>query len=576
MPIGNTDSEIFISGFFLQGICQGSDNGGVLVNAMDPFTYNNLSGRSIHFGNNIYNVITSSDETHIYLAYSMDEFPSEGTQFQVSYIITDLTDVSAEFGICYVCTKNLQVSGFLYLNNTSILFDDCRVFVYGSGILQCGDLVSNSLNEPLRTKGIKMTFTGVNGSYGRDNWRSDSTPGIVNDDATLILAQADVLINTPTRSDFDFTENTTVMIVNSILSGHATSYHHLNSNNMSINNFSVYDATSIELQKSPVFMKGMRSINCQYGLSFYPTNATLEAPVYIYDLDIINPVEYMIKRNTLSGLVLVNPMLRDFDNITTNGIAPLKVHFTTTDNITDQTAEPVRNAMVNYFHSKTTTTIDQDQLLRLPQTALFTYVTPENTIYLTDTEKGFVGGETLTIDNIDNDLIFTNEAITKTYVDPIIYVKSTRISNNDGSLDPVQIPYGYIARGEVEFRLFDPPVKHIVHNGDEYIFPFASTRDQRDIIVLTPQAQPENPQITELKQLLTNTHTDTVTTLTSIQNQIDNLELKGLQDILTSPNESYYYVNSLWRIYTPPDKTHLVFEYNENGTWSRTFPYITP
>ena len=68
---------------------------------------------------------------------------------------------------------------------------------------------------------------------------------------------------------------------------------------------------------------------------------------------------------------------------------------------------------------------------------------------------------------------------------------------------------------------------------------------------------------------------DIPTQLNSLSVKIDNIDFKDLRDILDNQDISYFYINDTWRIYTPHDKTTLIFEYFHEDRWVPTFPRIT-
>ena len=108
--------------------------------------------------------------------------------------------------------------------------------------------------------------------------------------------------------------------------------------------------TFVELQKIPTIMRNFSTVNCQIGLSFYPVNTNIENPVSIYDLNIINAQQYDIKRNSLSGLILVDPKFNYFNNMVTSGIAPIQIRYSTNDIIIDEESNPIINQLVSYHN----------------------------------------------------------------------------------------------------------------------------------------------------------------------------------------------------------------------------------
>ena len=449
---------------------------------------NDIEGRSVHFQDDVFNTIKSVSGKTVIFKYPISHYVIPDAECYVSFMLDDILALEniEKCSVLYQLRKTLFINGFLYIHGVSLLFINCNFYVGKDGLFQSGDILFDYTGEASKLAHTTITMVGKDAIYYGDNYKNKKHLSPVIENGKICFTNTDIIsdISSSLRSDFDFRENTTISLYNSTLSGTGSSYHHLNSNKMIICNFTVLNSTSVELLKKPISMKNFTTISCINGLSFLPVSQTLETPVYIYELNIIDYKKYTIKRNGYSGLIMVNPLFDGFDKMEMLGVAPIKVVYTSTDNLKDDKGVPITDHQIDYYHSKKDITINaSNNRLIANENFLFNYVLPEDTLYVTDDEKGLSDGETFTIKSLNNTICTVNETITKTYTNPYFYVKISTVSDEYGNVGEVIIPAGYIKRSKNTYNKYEKAILQTTYKGTIFRNEFTPVKRNGTIVL---------------------------------------------------------------------------------------------
>jgi hypothetical protein len=356
---------------------------------------------------------------------------------QVYFNKDDLLDVVVnDIGI--VLNKNIIINGGLYLDSCILkLTGGSKIHVNDTGRLKVNKIVKDSSGNVMRTALTKIITTG---DYGGDNYRTTNT-SVINGNGTMVLNTVWWYQETTRRSDWDLTSNSNIWLYNSVLIGPSSSYHHILSGNLTIDDFTIMNSYSVELMQTPIYMNKFRSINCHYGLSFYPPSST---PFVTMSNTVIEHSTVTIKRNSRSNLKLVNPSI-DFDNITFSGSIPIKICYTTYDRVLTTDGMPASNVAVNYLFEAVPASV-LDNIVTTPFNTHFTHIMPGDVIYITDAEKGDYEGEYITVAGVSDNLVTLQTAPAVYNNTCTISVVVNAVSDTNGDVGEIEIPYGYYAK----------------------------------------------------------------------------------------------------------------------------------
>ena len=155
-------------------------------------------------------------------------------------------------------------------------------------------------------------------------------------------------------------------------------------------------------------------------------------------------------------------------------------------------------------------------------------------MYLTDSEKGFQNGETLTVNKMTGTTyIYFDETISENeYTDPILYVKQELYTDLNGKVT-AEIPYGFIAKSSNTFEKFEGIyTKIITHNLKNYTVYFTPAFKQKDIVTIIATEEENNSEnnisnidlsvLSSKIDNLANNNTSNVD-LSTLEDKIDNL-----------------------------------------------------
>jgi peptidoglycan hydrolase CwlO-like protein len=537
-------NNINISGYFHTNEIVSITNKTIKFKNVLPF---NILNRSMYFINDKFNVSLSITDKFITMKYDMNYIPGIGDTVYFSFILSDFyteyknsiipTSTSDGSNPLITINEDLIISGYLYVSNCRLIFDNSRFYIVNNGLFQCGDIILDNFDNPLISENVSIEFLGAGSLYGRDNYKQALDISPVNGTGKLVLCNTNVSFGYYGRSDFDFRNDTEIIVYNSTFRGQNTSYHHMVSDKMTFNNCCFYDVFSVELLKNPVKMLEFSSVNCNNGLSFYPTNASLDNPVSIYDLDIISPIQYGIKRNNKAGLILVDPKF-DINSINFTGSAPIKVSYSTIDTITDDKNVILPFKEVFYYTSGSSIDILNGTDIKYNNTFLFHYGYTNSIIYITDSDKGFTNGEEFTISSISSKTLTLSNTILNTYIDPTAYIVIKKTSDEFGNVS-VNIPFlllPYIKNDTIYYNL---PYRHVSHLGIDNILQFTPSYKKLNTVVISTGSSADvidpimilSSEINYLRASIltmnTNAKLDTVlSAITDVKSKVDGVETK--------------------------------------------------
>jgi hypothetical protein len=438
-----------------------------------------LTNTVVDIGSGIYHVVFHNTTTGV-LHVDSDIKESGSVLLKVYFDKHDLIlngAVDTATGI--VLDKNLVIQNTgLYLHDCVLLLSNNSILqVNSGGCLKTNPIKFNNGGNVIKTGLVTITTTGT---YGKDNYRKIDK-SVVNGNGRLIMNSTWWYQKSASRSDWDITELSTVKLYNFVLSGNSGAYHHLASKNATIDGLIIMDSYSIELMQTPVFMRGFQSINCYYGLSFYPPTGT---PVVASHNTEIHNSTITIKRNSRSNLKLINPVI-DFSNATFTGSCPIQICYSTSDKLIDTYGNPIPNQHINYLHEPVPVlAITDTTLITNPDTGEinFIYCMPGDSVYVSDSKKGYSGGEYVTVDAINLKTLLINKKLLNEYDIDTCTIRKVipRISSSDGGVDPVNIPYGFYPRASNVLQLYKPVEKVYFINGDMHKFTVFAYNDATD------------------------------------------------------------------------------------------------
>lgn len=478
-----------------------------------------LSGRFIMIGNDYYDV-KSHNIPDNYLILE-DEIKNEYLTQTTAKLFFDKTDLinSEHFYVSptgIVAEKNLVVTGGLFLENCTVCFtNNCKILVNG-GVLKANRAIYNDFLIPLSTHMVKIITTG---SYGRDNYRSSSDTSVVNGDGTLDLNSVWWYQDVSSRSDWDLRENTNIVLLNTNLVGSSDAYHHILSKNCKIDNFTVINSYSIELMVTPVFIRSFKSINCHYGLSFYPPGST--PFVKLYNVDIKNPT-VTIKRNNRSNIELIDPII-DLNKLSVTGTTPIKILHSTNDKVVDHLGSPLSNMLVTYLYEKLNIVSVNNNELTMSATVEFIHLMDGDDIYISDNDKNDYKGEYKTVKSVNGKLIVLETPLYQQYDESTMFVqkKMGSLSDEKGNVPPLEIPYAFMETGSDTINYYNAVTKLYSVDGKNHKQIVFAYKGSNDIIQSSLVQQEEN---------------DTSEQLTRIENTMSEI----LNSINKAPDDEFY------------------------------------
>ena len=458
----------------------------------------NDNGRAI-FINGAYNTITDINSNTASLLNDVPESVQD-SYIDIAYTFSDFPDdavIIEPQSTGYVVKKNLYVDGFFHYKSGKVIFQNCKFFVRDGGVLFFGDYKLNSEQEPIAISTTSIDLSGNSAaSYGRDNYKyTDRSP--VQDGGTLIMSGVSIRLLSTSRCDFDFRLNSIVYLYNTTIYGTSDAYHHFNSTSMTIINVNMVSAYSVEMLQRPLLIKNFKSTDCHYGLSFFPPHTDIGDPVYVYNLEVINANED-IKRNSRSSLALVNTEL-DFDNLKTSGSVPITMNFETYDRVIDDTGNIRSNVPVYYYFPEIPINYITDDRVNIGFNALFThaFVGDEIILYSDDVESG----ETFNITNFSANEIYLNR-FTSDDTYEFARIVHKKISNSDGNVPKLALPYGYIGKASNEFKRYGNILVIAEELNKRSEFNFVAMNNLRNIITLVDESvtqTTDNDAINELR-----------------------------------------------------------------------------
>lgn len=364
----------------------------------------------------------------------------------------------------YRVNKDVIISGFFFLENSTMFFDNSTVFkVYENGYFKVNRNYynENDNNSPFSDGNATLI---ISGSYGRDAYRKDGyCPA--NDNSVLDLNNTDIYNISEVRSDFDLRYDSTVNFFNVKLFGTKYSYHHINTPKIRIYNFSVIDSYSIELLQSPIDMDKFSSMNCYYGLSFYPPSSV--EYVEIKNSSITNST-YTIKRNRNSNILLVDPTFDLTGGF--SGLTPIKVCYSLIDNIMDENGDGIQGVKIEYYSQEYEVIgldVSRKKIkLNKPNLSFVHFRIGEN-IILKSKEDDLSKGDVFTISNIISDCLYVESNISNQYVDPVVHLVEERVTDEKGKAEDVYIPVKYMQYGSNQVELYGNSRRIIYINDTE-------------------------------------------------------------------------------------------------------------
>ena len=354
----------------------------------------------------------------------------------------------------YKILRDVKINGFFYEEDVILYFDEETNFkINNGGYFKLNKTQLNSYNDNSPYSSTHCTII-ITGPYKRDCYR---TNGIcpVNDGGYMDFNNVNIYNlsdSKKTRSDFDFRIGSYIILYNVKLFGMDDSYHHINTENIKIYNFTVVDSYSVELLQSPIEMDNFNSLNCHYGLSFYPpSNIDF---VEIKNSFISDSIE-KIKRNKNSNILLTNPT---FDLIGKySGSTPVKVCYTQIDQLLDNNANYLTNVDIKYIGSGySVKSMDTNKnKIKLNESHInFIHLKKNDLILLRNVDNNIYDGETFTITDIIGDSIFVDSEIKNDYNDGTVHELQLRNTDENGIVEEVYIPIEYMNKSSNEIEKY--------------------------------------------------------------------------------------------------------------------------
>jgi len=296
------------------------------------------------------------------------------------------------------------------------------------------------------------------GSYGRDNYRSSQDISVINGTGYMSLNSVWWYQKTSSRSDWDLTINSKIFLYNVALIGPTNAYHHLNSAHCYIDGFNVIDSYSVELLQSPIYIDRFSSLNCHFGLSFYPPS---NIPFVSLSNCKIENSTYTIKRNNRSNIKLINPVMH-MEEVSLNGSTPISIYYETSDKLTDENGGIIDGSTITYLYQPFNCDIESSSVINvvsdlIEQTVDFICFMVGDKVYVSDEKHGDWLGETTTITSISGKRIEVDPPIYNDYdlSSVTISKKIEKVTNSDGDIFNVEIPFGFYERGSSVFKKFE-------------------------------------------------------------------------------------------------------------------------
>ena len=362
----------------------------------------------------------------------------------------------------YKICKNIIISGFFYCENVILYFDDDTVFkIYENGYFKVNKTYynENDNNSPYSDSHSTIILSG---SYGRDCYKINNICP-VNDKSYFDLNNVDIHNISEKRSDFDLRYESIVKFFNVKLFGTKYSYHHMNTPNIWIYNFTVIDSFSFELLQSPIEMDKFNSLNCNYGLSFFPPSSV--DFVEIKNSFISNSI-FTIKRNSNSNILLIDPTFDLSGGV--SGIAPIKVCYTLEDKVIQDNGESLEYKKINYYgQSYNVVGIDsiKNKIKLDTQNLYFVHFMISDKILIKERMNETYDGDIFEISNIISDSLFVNTTILNTYIDPVVHLIQQGITDLNGIIN-VKIPVKFMSYKSNKIEVYEKTTRVVYNEKD--------------------------------------------------------------------------------------------------------------
>ena len=355
-----------------------------------------------------------------------------------------------------VFEKSLVINeGGVYFEDINLYFmNNSKIHINSDGYFKVNPLITNRSNEVLKGNLATITTTG---SYGRDNYRSSNNISVINGTGYMSLNSVWWYQKTSSRSDWDLNLNTTVYLYNVFLIGPNSAYHHINSTHCYIDGFTVMNSYSVELLQSPIYIDKFSSLNCHFGLSFYPPSSI---PFVSLSNCRIEKSDITIKRNNRSNIKLINPVMH-IEEVTLSGSTPISIYYETSDKLTDENGNSIEGSTITYLYqpfdceivSPSSITITSELIER---TVEFICFSVGDKVYVSDEKHGEWLGETTTITSISGKNIEVSPPLSVDYSPESVSVskKIEKITDSNGDIFNVEIPFGFYERDSEVFKKF--------------------------------------------------------------------------------------------------------------------------
>jgi hypothetical protein len=437
-----------------------------------------LNNKIILIGNNHYEIQSHNIENNILTlkseVYLNDRYEDKAYLFFDKYDLINSGYFSENLtGI--ITDKNLIITGGLFLEDCSLYLDSGSKLYVNNGTLKVNRVMYNSIGIPISTNLVKIVTTG---SYGKDNYRQSGNKSVVNGTGTLDFNTLWWCQDSESRSDWDLTENSKVTLLNTRLIGPNNAYHHILSKNCTIDGFIVLNSYSIELMVTPIFIRAFQSINCHYGLSFYPPGNT--PFIKLYNVGIQQSVVH-IKRNNRSNIVLVDPSI-DLTTMIVSGSTPIKVLHSASDKIVNHLGEPLNNILITYLYQPIHVNHMSGKTIDLSEYVEFIHFIEGDTIYVSDSNKSDHLGELRTVVSVSDNIIEIDSVLSQTYDVGTFSVRKhiSYTSNEQGDVPSIEIPYAFMGRDSNILKYYNVITKIYSIKGENHkqtIFAYKGSTD---------------------------------------------------------------------------------------------------
>lgn len=360
-----------------------------------------------------------------------------------------------------VFEKTLVINeGGVYFEDINLYFiNESKIHINSGGYFKVNPLIKNRSNEVLKINFATITTTG---SYGRDNYRSSNGISVINGTGYMSLNSVWWYQKTSSRSDWDLNLDTKVYLYNVFLVGPTSAYHHLNSTHCYIDGFTVMNSYSVELLQSPIYIDKFSSLNCHFGLSFYPPSSI---PFVSLSNCRIEKSAVTIKRNNRSNIKLINPVMH-IEEVTLSGSTPISIYYETSDKLTDEHGNSIEGSPITYLYQPFECDITSPSSITvtselIEQTVDFICFSVGDEIYVSDEKHGDWLGETTTITSISDKIIEVDPPLSIGYIPESVSIskKIEKITDVNGDIFNVEIPFGFYERDSTVFKKFDPTRK---------------------------------------------------------------------------------------------------------------------